>query len=449
MDMLTKEQELLMASVNDCLMRIAACTEKTSGLIAEAQWADAFHARSKNSSWLKDKTFSLGRWAVGYQYLYALYCFIDEMRPTCVLDLGLGQTTRLIAQYAAANPEVRHVVVESSLEWIEFFKNGSFTFPPNTRIVHCDYGTETFKGVDGVRVYKNFLSAVQGCKFDFVSIDAPLSGDMREFGRVDTIKLISDGLSRRYAILFDDIGRKPDNAGFRALADALRDNGFSERIGCFHGIKWCGAVVSEDLQCLLSNASRRFDPCDSGWQREFADIAIEGAVFGMAADKRRKMLKGASTADMARLKLVNAAIAKRDKWLAESLEKREVLSKKNAELRSSLEKARSDRDAKSQQVKELRDSLEKSRADRDAKSQQVQELRDSLEKARSDRDSKSRQVQELRDSLEKTRSDRDSKSRQVQEFRVACKLAKETAVQIRGQRDKLARTLADITKVVV
>ena len=100
-------------------------------------------------------------------------------------------------------------------------------------------------------------------------------------------------------------------------------------------------------------------------------------------------------------------IAKRDKWLAESLEKREVLSKKNTELRAALEKTRADRDAKSLQV------------------------------------------QELRASLEKTRADRDAKSLQVQEFRAACRLAKETVVQVRTQRDELARKLKDITKVVV
>ena len=99
-------------------------------------------------------------------------------------------------------------------------------------------------------------------------------------------------------------------------------------------------------------------------------------------------------------------IAKRDKWLAESLAKREVLSKKNAELRAALEKTRSDRDVKSQQV------------------------------------------QELRASLEKTRSDRDAKSLQVQEFRAASKAAKEMLIQVRGQRDELARKLKEIIKVV-
>ncbi len=401
MDTLTQEQKSLLSSINECFALIVTTTKNTAGLIAEAQWADTFHVLSRDSSWLKDKTFSPGRWAIGYQYLCALYWFLDKMKPKCVLDLGLGQSTRMIAQYAAANPEVRHIVVESSLEWIDFFKNSSLVLPLNTRIVHCKYGTETFKVVDGVRVYDNFLSALHGYKFDFVSIDAPLSGDMIEFGRVDTIKLIPDGLSSRYAILFDDTGRRPDNASFRALVDVLSANGFSTQIGCFQGLKLCSAVVSEDLQCLLSNASQRFDPSDSGWQRMYADMVIERGGLDMSS------MAFARTQGDFEMTVAKQEIAKRDGWLAESLKKREALAKKNAELWVALEKTRADRDVKSRQVKEFRDSLQKTRADRDAK------------------------------------------SLQVQEFRAACKSAKETVIQVRGQRDELARKLREITKVVM
>ena len=139
--------------------------------------------------------------------------------------------------------------------------------------------------------------------------------------------------------------------------------------------------------------------------------------------------------------------------LRASLEKsrsdRDVKSVQLKEFREALDRARADRDAKSQQVQELRVSLEKTRSDYDAKSLQVQELRASLEKSRSDRDAKSLQVQELRAALEKTRADRDSKSLLVREFRVACKAAKETVIQVRGQRDELERKLKDIAAAVI
>ena len=328
MDKLTTEQELLLSSMSDCIAKIVTCAEDTTGLVAEAQWADAFHALSLESSWLKDKTFSPGRWAIGYQYLYALYWFLEEMKPKCVLDLGLGQSTRMIAQYAAANSEVRHVVVESSFEWIEFFKNSCFALPPNTAIIHCPYGTKTFKGVDGVRVYENFLSSLQDYKFDLVSIDAPLAGDMMDFGRVDTIQLIPDHLDKRYAILFDDTGRMADNAGFRALVDELMVNGFTAQIGCFYGLKRSSAVVSEDLQYLLSNASRRLDSSDSSWRQKFAGTEAESIKRHSEIWRERERMK--------------SSMQKVQTELTESIKRRGEIWRECEKMKASMQKAQTE-----------------------------------------------------------------------------------------------------------
>ena len=162
-----------------------------------------------------------------------------------------------------------------------------------------------------MRVYEDFLPALQGYKFDLVSIDAPLSGDMGDFGRVDTIKLISDGLSKRYVILFDDTGRKPDNASFRVLVDTLMANGFSAQVGCFQGLKLCSAVVSEDLRCLLSNVSRRFDPSDSNWHMDFAGMATERDSLDMMSEVYSRIKKDCKvTAE-------GLEIVKRDRLLEE------------------------------------------------------------------------------------------------------------------------------------
>ena len=75
-------------------------------------WAEIFNNVISNSSWLTNKSFSAGRWAVGYQYLYVVYRILNEVRPKNILELGLGQSTRLFGQYAASDVEVQHIVVE-------------------------------------------------------------------------------------------------------------------------------------------------------------------------------------------------------------------------------------------------------------------------------------------------------------------------------------------------
>ena len=70
------------------------------GRQSEVLWGEIFRDTIVNSIWLKDKSFSPGRWAAGYPFLYALYRVLDEARPKRILELGLGQTTRMIGQYA-------------------------------------------------------------------------------------------------------------------------------------------------------------------------------------------------------------------------------------------------------------------------------------------------------------------------------------------------------------
>ena len=91
---------------------------------AEAVWAEIFNNTVTNSEWLKDKTFSPGRWAVGYPYLYVMYRVLDVVRPKAILELGLGQSTKMIAQYSMANTDVKHYVVERDLNWVAFFSKG-------------------------------------------------------------------------------------------------------------------------------------------------------------------------------------------------------------------------------------------------------------------------------------------------------------------------------------
>lgn len=80
---------------------IEPALDELTGINREILWANAFHDTIIDSEWLKSKTFSPGRWGVGYQYLYVLYRVLNEIKPRNILELGMGQTTRMIGQYAA------------------------------------------------------------------------------------------------------------------------------------------------------------------------------------------------------------------------------------------------------------------------------------------------------------------------------------------------------------
>ena len=218
---------------------------------SEAVWAEIFNNTIAGKTWLKDVSFSPGRWAVGYPYLYVMYRVLNEMRPKHILELGLGQSTRMIAQYAAAFDDVEHIVVEHDPEWIQFFCN-SFQLPANSKIVPLELEMVPYKEAEAVRVYKGFEQAFSGQKFDFISVDAPLGSDMKLYSRIDILKIIPDALKDSFSILIDDYMR----IGEQNLVDEIKLKLNTAKIdfcnGRYEGEKRICTITSNDLHFLCS-----------------------------------------------------------------------------------------------------------------------------------------------------------------------------------------------------
>ena len=65
--------------------------QEVKGINKEILWGEIFNNTVSNSDWLTDRSFSPGRWAVGYQYLYSVYRILDIIKPQSILELGLGK----------------------------------------------------------------------------------------------------------------------------------------------------------------------------------------------------------------------------------------------------------------------------------------------------------------------------------------------------------------------
>lgn len=217
----------------------------------ESVWAHVFNNTVANSSWLVRKSFSPGRWGVGYAYLYVLYRVLNEVHPRHILDLGLGQTSRMIAQYAAAHPDVEHVVVESSSEWIAFFQR-DFQLPSNSRVIQADYAIEDYLGKCAVRVFKDLEKKLEGGRFDLVSIDAPIGGDMKCLSRVDLHRIAPKALADEFVVLMDDTERKPEMDSMIELHRILLEAGISCSYATYDGMKECMVLASDSLKYLLT-----------------------------------------------------------------------------------------------------------------------------------------------------------------------------------------------------
>ena len=231
--------------------KILACSRESLRAADEGVWAQIFNNTVTDSTWLKDKTFSPGRWAVGYPDLYAIYRILNETHPKHILDIGLGQTTRMFAQYAAAFPEVEHIVVEHDPDWISFFCN-SVQLPKNTNIIQLEREMVPYKEAESVRVFKGFQEALQDKKFDFIMVDAPLGGDMKEYARIDILSLLPQGLGENFAILIDDAERPGETHTIEEIKRLLQQSGIAYKQGRYRG-KRDSVIFCSMSQAFLSS----------------------------------------------------------------------------------------------------------------------------------------------------------------------------------------------------
>lgn len=235
----------------EALNNISQEVKNSTRAAMEGVWADVFNNTINNSSWLLDQTFSPGRWAVGYQCLYAMYRILDEAKPKRILELGLGQSTRMISQYAATHEGVEHVVVENDANWVEFFKN-AYDVPECSRIEVCEHEMISYNEADEVRVYKDFAEKVKDMQFDFIIIDAPKSGDMKRYARIDVLRMMPGCLSENFVILMDDYNRDTELRTVREMEKVLKENEIPYKRGKYSGLKDCGILCAEHLGFLAT-----------------------------------------------------------------------------------------------------------------------------------------------------------------------------------------------------
>ncbi len=221
----------------------------------EAVWGEVFNNTITESKWLKHKTFSPGRWAAGYQMLYIMYRVLDEVKPQSILELGLGQTTRMTAQYAAEYDQVQHTVVEHNKGWIKFFKR-SYEIPDNTTIIQLEREYIPYKEYKAVLAYKGFDKTFEGKKFDFIIIDSPQDKDMKEYtkkcSRIDLLSILPGCLSHDFVIIVDDSDRRGEKRALVEIERVLKENGIEYARSNYLGAKGTTLICNKGNSFLTS-----------------------------------------------------------------------------------------------------------------------------------------------------------------------------------------------------
>ena len=109
-----------------------------------------------------------------------------------------------------------------------------------------------YKDADAVRVFKGFKETFQGQKFDFISVDAPLGGDMKQYARIDVLNLIPDGLGENFVIMVDDCNRIGENNTVKEIENKLIELNIPISVGKYCGRKDCSLVCVKKFTFLTT-----------------------------------------------------------------------------------------------------------------------------------------------------------------------------------------------------
>lgn len=231
---------------NDTKQKIDATHERFSVLNSEPYWANVYHDTIINSSWLQNKSVSPGRWAVSYIVLYVLYRILDEIKPQSILECGLGQSSKLMIQYADTH-KAKLMICEQNPEWLSFFQRqyptaDKYTKILDTEMVHIVPEHES-------RTYAGFKSAIKGKKFNLVLIDGPVGTP--HYSRPNILDVV-ENLDKSFVILLDDMNRVGEQETWNLLKQKLTDKGIKFTAKIYSSDKSVGLLCSTDLSWLTT-----------------------------------------------------------------------------------------------------------------------------------------------------------------------------------------------------
>ena len=226
--------------------------QRNRAISREILWSNIFHDTIKGSNWLMNQAFSPGRAAIGYPTLYALYRILDEFQPKSILELGLGQSTKMIGSYVKwkeqKSEECKHIVVEHDKNWIEFFKN-SFELSKSSEIMQLDLIKPSLDWENGtqieVNMYKDFAKCLTGKVFDLIFIDGPFGSDV--VSRIDIIDLLPECLNDSFILILDDAERYGEQNTLKMITNQLNENDIKYARSYYSGEKSSAIITSGNL----------------------------------------------------------------------------------------------------------------------------------------------------------------------------------------------------------
>lgn len=221
--------------------------EKQNRLAIESLAAITFSNAIKESEWLKFKSFFPGGWAVEYTFLLVLFRILNHHKFSSLLEFGLGQTSRMVHQYASFF-NVSAITVEHDTDWFEFTKKDTHNaYPINTKILPLEMAD--YKGYT-TRSYQGILKTFTNQKFDFILVDGPFGSE--HYSRSQIIQLAEHNLAETFCIIIDDCNRIGEQETVAEVESVLKKKIVKYAIHKYQGMSDFVVICSDNLKFLTS-----------------------------------------------------------------------------------------------------------------------------------------------------------------------------------------------------
>ena len=180
-------------------------------------------------------------------------------RPTTVLELGSGQTTKILSDYARSSPAVQVLTIEENDDW---HSRLSTTLNPPANHHYCSSHLESReitlpndRGVVSTAWYSRGESLLSGRRFQLILVDGPSSYRSGEFvphSRSGLIPYLPALLDSSFVILIDDTDSYGHFLTARSMRESIVAHGRAVYAFEVHGVKSQTILCSPDWQFLRS-----------------------------------------------------------------------------------------------------------------------------------------------------------------------------------------------------
>ncbi len=248
-------------TVEQRLEKIERDIQDQGRLINELMWSSIYHDASRGCKWFPPEGIPCwpGRGAVGYQYMYVTFRILNELAPKSILEIGMGQSTRLIGQYIKTRESIggyHHYCVEHDGEWARICDESWPLYHTGSEIVVLPLEVMNFVDENGNKrdtcVYKGFYDKFKDKKFDLISVDGPYGFNDPLYSRIDILEIIPQCLCEDFCILVDDYNRPGEKRTVAALLIKLEEWGIPCEHAVYNGEKELCIITSKSWEFLCS-----------------------------------------------------------------------------------------------------------------------------------------------------------------------------------------------------